>query len=196
MNKRDQASICPAEHNNTHSRTPHATKSLLMPVYKKTFIVYWWKVTHFQRSDLFGQNEFHSPAAFTQSKIQVFDWMVLLMYSCSFHPNTILYTSTCIFYSLTPPPLLVSLSSFLQFLLRCFLLHLLQSFHGVELGLLGRWCFVPRCSLWSIPIIPVASSTWAARGAASWGSAPFALAFTARWTVQRLLTQSQRWRRF
>lgn len=32
----------------------------------------------FQCSDLLGQNEAQSPAAFTQSKIQVFDWMVLI----------------------------------------------------------------------------------------------------------------------
>lgn len=71
----------------------------------------------FHRLDLLGQNEAHSPAAFTQSKIQVFDWMVLLIYRCSFNTNKLLWHTNStnvyclLFHTSSPSSLFLSTST-------------------------------------------------------------------------------------
>lgn len=141
-----------------------------------------------------------SPAAFTQSKVQVFGWMMLLIYWHSYYKHDALALFLLLIL------LLSSLSHrrcylFLQFFLRCLLFHLLQPFHGVKLGFLGCWCFVPGCRLWPVTIVPISSSIIASVPSraclgAAWGTGPFPLVLATWGAVQRLLAQGQGGRRF
>lgn len=60
-------------------------------VCKKIYWWFWYKtVTVTFSLDRTGRGT-HSPAAFTQRKIQVFDWMVFPMYRCFWYTNTTLW---------------------------------------------------------------------------------------------------------